>query len=165
MAEVGVIFLLFVHFIFLGMVLRVGIVIETTVGGLAHPVVSSLQLIFVIHVVILFGGFADKLISIGALGSHWEVPSGMFISWLHVLIVAFVAWELGGVGTKEGGGSVAVKEILGMGPVDLVPVLALEGVSIDRVDIEMVALELIVFLVVVDFIFNDVLGVVAALVD
>ena len=54
MTEVRVVFLLLDHLYFLGVILGVRVVIEASIGGLAHPVVSGLQLVLVVHVVVLF---------------------------------------------------------------------------------------------------------------
>lgn len=100
MVKVRVVFLLLNNFDLLGVIFRIRVAIETSIGSFAEPVVSSFKLIWEICVIIFSRRFVDEFFSVGALGSEREVCSGVLIGWLHVLVVAFVAWELGGVGTE-----------------------------------------------------------------
>ena len=165
MVEVGVILLLLDNFDFLGVVFGVGVVVEAAVGGLAEPVVAGLELIVEVGVVVFLGGLVDEFLGVGALGAEGEGGSDVHVGGFDVLVVTSIAGELCGVGAEFGGGSLAVEKVLGVGALNLVAVLALEAILVDGVDVKMIALELVVFFVVVDLVGDELLVVVAALVD
>ena len=52
-----------------------------------------------------------------------------------------------------------------MGPLNFIAIFALEAVLVDGVDVEVITFEFVVFLIVVDFVGDELLVVVAALVD
>lgn len=84
----------FKNFDFLGLVLRVGIAIEASIGGLSVPVGTRLQLICMVSIVIFLGLFLAELIRVGTFASHWEVSPAMLIRGFHVLIVPPISGKL-----------------------------------------------------------------------
>lgn len=165
MVEVGVVLLLLYDLDLLGVVFRVGIVVEAAVGGFSEPVVAGLELVGVVGVVVFLGRLVDEFLGIGALGAEGEGGAGVLVGGFDVLVVASVAGELCGVGAEFGGGSFAVEEVLGVGSLNLIAIFALEAVLVDGVDVEVITFEFVVFLIVVDFVGDELLVVVAALVD
>ena len=165
MVEVGVVLLLLDDFDLLGVVFRVGIVVETAVGGLAEPIVAGFELVGVVGVVVFLGGLVDEFLGVGALGAEGEGGASVLVGGFDVLVIASVAGELGRVGAEFGGGSLAVEEVLGVGPLNFIAIFALEAVLVDGVDVEVITFEFVVFLIVVDFVGDELLVVVAALVD
>ena len=165
MVEVGVVLLLLYDLDLLGVVFRVGVVVEAAVGGFSEPVVAGLELVGVVGVVVFLGRLVDEFLGIGALGAEGEGGTGVLVGGFDVLVVASVAGELGRVGAEFGGGSFAVEEVLGVGPLNFIAIFALEAVLVDGVDVEVITFEFVVFLIVVDFVGDELLVVVAALVD
>jgi len=163
--EIGVVFLLLDDLDLLGVILWVGVVVQTSVSRFSEPIVASFELIGVVSIVIFFGRFVDKLLSIGALGSQGEIGSSVLVCRFHILVLTFVSWELGRVGAKFGSGSFAVKEVFRVGPFNFVAVLPSEAVLIDGVDIKVISFQLVVFFIVVDLVRDELFVVVAALVD
>ena len=94
MSEVWIVFFLFDDFNFFGVVFRIGVVVETSVGCFSEPVVSCFELIVEVLVVIFFWRFVDEFVCVGAFCSQGEVSSCVSISGFHVLIISFVSWEL-----------------------------------------------------------------------
>ena len=165
MVEVGVVLLLLYDLDLLGVVFRVRVVVEAAVGGFSEPVVAGLELVGVVGVVVFLGGLVDEFLGVGALGAEGEGGAGVLVGGFDVLVIASVAGELGRVGAEFGGGSFAVEEILGVGPLNFIAIFALEAVLVDGVDVEVITFEFVVFLVVVDFVGDELFVVVAALVD
>jgi hypothetical protein len=89
----------------------------------------------------------------------------VLVSGLYVLVLTFIAWEMGRVGTQLWAWSIALEQVLGDWPLDLISVFALEAVDVGGVDVEMRPLESIVLLIMVDYIGDEFLLVEAALVD
>jgi hypothetical protein len=89
----------------------------------------------------------------------------VLVSGLYVLVLTFIAWEMGRVGTQLWAWSIALEQVLGDWPLDLISVFALEAVEVGGVDVEMRPLESIVLLIMVDYIGDEFLLVEAALVD
>ena len=165
MFEVGVVLLLLYDLDLLGVVFRVGVVVEAAVGGFSEPVVAGLELVGVVGVVVFLGRLVNEFLGVGALGAEGEGGTGVLVGGFDVLVVASVAGELCGVGAEFGGGSFAVEEVLGVGSLNLIAIFALEAVLVDGVDVEVITFEFVVFLIVVDFVGDELLVVVAALVD
>jgi hypothetical protein len=72
---------------------------------------------------------------------------------------------MGRVGTQLWAWSIALEQVLGDWPLDLISVFALEAVDVGGVDVKMRPLESIVLFIMVDYIGDEFLLVEAALVD
>ena len=130
--EVGVVFLLLDDFDLLGEVLGVRVAEEVAVGGLAEPVVASFELVRDVLVVVFLGVLLDVLISVGGPAAQREVSTSVSIGGFYVLIVSSVARELGGVRAQLRAWTVAVQEILRVGSLDVVALVASEAIGVGR---------------------------------
>lgn len=84
----------FWHLHLLGKVLGIWAVEKLSVSSLTKPVITSFQLIWNVCVVILERIFRDICISICAFASKGEICTSVLVSWLNILIIAFISWEM-----------------------------------------------------------------------
>lgn len=95
--EIGILFKLFDIFDLFRKVFRVGITEEVLVGGATKPVGLTPQLIREVGVVILQRCLLHIFVGIGGLATEREVAASVSISGLHILVVSFVPWKMGGI--------------------------------------------------------------------
>ena len=163
--EVRVVFFLLDDLDLLGEVLRIGVAEEIAVGGLAEPVVAGLELVGDVLVVLFLGVFLDIFVGVGGPAAQREVSASVSISGFYVLIVSSVAGELRRVRAQLGARTIAVQEVLRVGSLDVVALVAGEAVGVGRPHLEMRALESVVLFVVVYDVGDGALLVETALID
>ena len=147
------------------MVFWVRVVVKAAISCFSEPVITCLQLIVEVFVVIFFGRFIYEFFGICALRPQGEISSSMFVCWLHIMVVTFVARELRRVGTKNGSWSFAVEKIFGMRSTNFVSIFSFVAISIDRVDIKMISFKFVILFIMVDLVWDELLPIVASLID
>ena len=83
----------FSHSILLSIVLGVRLLENIPIGGASKPVRSGFEVIWDTLIVIFLARLANEGLGIVALGSDWEISSGVAVGWLNILIHTFVSWE------------------------------------------------------------------------
>ena len=148
MFVIGIFFLFLDVLNFLCLVLRIGASEERSVGCLTKPVRTCSELIREVFVVVHFWLFVHVFLGVGTLASERERSSCMLVSWLHILIVSLIPWELRRVGADVGRRAVAVQEVFGVGSVEFISKFTSERLSVYGINVKMGALQAIVFLVI-----------------
>ena len=91
---------------------------------------------------------------VGRLAAQGDVPPGVLVSGLHVLVLPPITWKVRTVSTKLKVQPTAFDQIFRPGPIQLIPLFPLEPVRVGRFQVKMRPFQLVVLFIMVDYVRN-----------
>lgn len=162
---IGVIFPLLDHLHLLREVILPWVTVELSIGTPAEPICPRSQLVGNVGIIILLMWLFDIRVRVGALAPQGKVCDGVPICRFHILVLSPKSRELIGIGGDLLGGPMRLQQIFRMRPSEFIPLGQFEPLAVSGLHLQMRSLQPFILLIVIDFVPDRPLLVVAAFVD